>query len=87
MAKFQKTFCSQCGGEFGPGESGYSHCQDHIRPVILAKVSTSHPWNWRTDYVDQLEKEGLVRIEHGRSKWSLTVAGCIELARLTDDRT
>lgn len=27
--KFAKTFCSQCGGEFGPGDSGYSHCIDH----------------------------------------------------------
>ena len=24
--RFQKTFCSQCGGTFGPGDSGYSHC-------------------------------------------------------------
>ena len=29
MARFQKTFCSQCGGTFGPGDSGYSHCIDH----------------------------------------------------------
>lgn len=21
--------CSQCGGEFGPGSSGFSHCQSH----------------------------------------------------------
>lgn len=27
--KFAKTYCSQCGGEFGPGDSGYSHCVDH----------------------------------------------------------
>lgn len=27
--KFEKTYCSQCGGEFGPGDSGYSHCKDH----------------------------------------------------------
>jgi len=27
--KFPATYCSQCGGEFGPGESGYSHCHDH----------------------------------------------------------
>lgn len=29
VPKFEKTFCSQCGGEFGPGENGYSHCSDH----------------------------------------------------------
>lgn len=29
MAKFPKTYCSQCGSEFGPGDSGYSHCDQH----------------------------------------------------------
>ena len=28
-ARFEKTYCSQCGGEFGPGDHGYSHCTDH----------------------------------------------------------
>lgn len=27
--RFVRTYCSQCGGEFGPGEHGYSHCEDH----------------------------------------------------------
>ncbi len=27
--KFEKTYCSQCGKEFGPGDHGYSHCSDH----------------------------------------------------------
>lgn len=27
--QFSATYCSQCGGEFGPGEQGYSHCTDH----------------------------------------------------------
>lgn len=25
----QETFCSQCGGEFGPGNHGFSHCEHH----------------------------------------------------------
>jgi hypothetical protein len=32
MPKFNETFCSQCGEAFGPGDSGYSHCQDHNPP-------------------------------------------------------
>ena len=28
--KFEETFCSQCGESFGPGDSGYSHCKDHL---------------------------------------------------------
>jgi len=27
--KYDKTFCSQCGREFGPGDHGFSHCEDH----------------------------------------------------------
>ena len=29
MAKFQNVSCSHCGQEFGPGDHGYSHCDDH----------------------------------------------------------
>lgn len=29
IAKFGRTYCSQCGGEFGAGDAGYSHCADH----------------------------------------------------------
>jgi hypothetical protein len=29
MPRFAKTFCSQCCGEFGPGDAGYSHCDQH----------------------------------------------------------
>lgn len=31
--KFDKTSCSQCGQEFGPGDCGYSHCSDHKEAV------------------------------------------------------
>lgn len=27
--RFANVSCSQCGREFGPGDSGYSHCKDH----------------------------------------------------------
>jgi hypothetical protein len=32
--KFDKTFCSQCGQEFGPGDHGFSHCSDHQGKII-----------------------------------------------------
>lgn len=28
--RFQQVYCSQCGGSFGPGNAGFSHCSDHI---------------------------------------------------------
>jgi hypothetical protein len=27
--KFSETSCSQCGRVFGPGNSGFSHCDQH----------------------------------------------------------
>jgi hypothetical protein len=29
LPRFADTGCSQCGGSFGPGDYGYSHCKDH----------------------------------------------------------
>jgi hypothetical protein len=29
--KFAETYCSQCGQNLGPGDSGVSHCKDHMR--------------------------------------------------------
>jgi hypothetical protein len=29
MKVFFRTYCSNCGGGFGPGPCGYSHCEDH----------------------------------------------------------
>lgn len=29
MPRFLETFCSHCGEAFGPGNSGYSHCDQH----------------------------------------------------------
>lgn len=34
MAKFAKTYCSSCGGEFGPGDEGFSHCDQHERLML-----------------------------------------------------
>lgn len=42
--RFQNTSCSQCGEDFGPGDSGFSHCSDHT-PFELFK--RAHPeLNW-----------------------------------------
>ncbi|KVU48195.1 hypothetical protein WK69_10825 [Burkholderia ubonensis] len=28
-SRFPRTYCSQCGQCFGPGNGGFSHCSDH----------------------------------------------------------
>jgi hypothetical protein len=50
--KFPQTSCSQCGEDFGPGDSGYSHCRDHrhLQPIDARPVppwsilDRTHPW-------------------------------------------
>ena len=27
--RFDMVYCSHCGGAFGPGDNGYSHCEGH----------------------------------------------------------
>ncbi len=27
--RFANVYCSQCGSDFGPGDNGYSSCDDH----------------------------------------------------------
>lgn len=39
--RFQKTYCSQCGGEFGPGDSGFSHCDQHASDVVACPACCS----------------------------------------------
>jgi uncharacterized OB-fold protein len=33
--RFEMVYCSQCGEAFGPGNAGFSRCDEHTeRPVI-----------------------------------------------------
>ena len=44
-ARFPKTFCSQCGSDFGPGDSGFSDCSSHRRAhraIAEEEVSNMH---------------------------------------------
>jgi hypothetical protein len=45
-SRFPNTYCSQCGGEFGPGDHGYSHCQDHrmnaMTPANYSELANEH---------------------------------------------
>lgn len=39
-ARFAMTYCSQCGSEQGPGDSGVSHCEDHRLGKIVQPYGT-----------------------------------------------
>ena len=36
--RFPVTYCSQCGGAFGPGDHGYSHCSGHTAGMSALEV-------------------------------------------------
>ena len=60
MARFEKTYCSQCGGEFGPGDSGYSHCRDHGPKIVTHHEFPPIPvrsFDWTAHY-DGFEEAG-----------------------------
>jgi hypothetical protein len=40
--KFENTFCSQCGREFGPGDHGFSHCKDHQAAFKFKQKGAHH---------------------------------------------
>ena len=42
MPKFENVYCSQCGQEFGPGDHGYSSCEDH-RPKKVRQIKHIEP--------------------------------------------
>jgi hypothetical protein len=37
LPQYEKTYCSQCGGEFGPGNHGFSHCSNHYSAIASAR--------------------------------------------------
>lgn len=41
---FTATYCSQCGGKFGPGRSGYSDCRDHQDWLTAEEESEANAW-------------------------------------------
>ena len=61
--RFKTTFCSQCGQAFGPGDQGYSHCQDHqvmenvtFTRAVKAQVNlTADQWQLFTASMDCTE--------------------------------
>ena len=84
--KYQSVYCAQCGGIFGPSDSGYSHCKDHIvlpthaRPPAGVHVFEYPLENHGGDGPDQLVC--WIEVENGEAmtRWE---PGCPPLAVMT----
>lgn len=37
MPKFENVGCSSCGRDFGPGDHGFSHCENHSPALMAAR--------------------------------------------------
>jgi hypothetical protein len=58
MAKFERTSCSQCGQDFGPGDCGYSHCQDHEKGNDMkAQARTTKVLRLPPELVEAIERK------------------------------
>lgn len=74
--RFENVSCSQCGREFGPGDHGFSHCQDHPghkRDEMLAELIEMADPNGEIAYtsntreaLDNAETAGLVKAVSGK---------------------
>jgi hypothetical protein len=45
---FARTYCSQCGGEFGSGDAGYSGCSEHDEDIEALRAD-SERLDWLID--------------------------------------
>ena len=70
--KFEKTFCSQCGGEFGPGNEGYSRCKDHQRYANHYGYSDVTPYEvvrWVSDKTVEVREMEAERDDSVKLEW------------------
>lgn len=55
IPRFEKTGCSHCGREFGPGDHGFSHCDQHpgyMRDRLLNRQAAARR-GWETRRIRQ----------------------------------
>ena len=52
--RFANVSCSQCGEDFGPGDNGFSHCDDHPRKIVINYDPKPIPY-FGYDYTAQRE--------------------------------
>lgn len=63
QTRFAEVFCSQCGQSQGPGDHGYSHCDDHpgwkhdrklARRVAAKKAAETRAFNRHCDRLAEI---------------------------------
>lgn len=72
--RFSETFCSQCGGQFGPGNHGYSHCSSHM---ILARkhwMEREEPFDLDGDEMIEFLSEYCTGHEHKESEGKFVIS-------------
>ena len=76
MSMYKNTWCSHCGREFGSGDHGYSHCQDHLgykRDELRVELAEMADHNGEIAYtsntrslLDNAKAAGLVKAISGK---------------------
>lgn len=72
MARFPNVSCSNCGGSFGPGDAGFSHCQDHPGPRREAIERSAFDLYWALRHLlnnPRPDGSGSKVEPHNQSRW------------------
>lgn len=73
VKKFSKTYCSDCGGEFGAGNAGYSHCDQHKGQPDISDQYISSTITWG-EYITKRELQKQRR-DDGLDAWECCDCG------------
>lgn len=72
--RFPNVTCSACGGAFGPGDSGFSHCRDHQhRPADLERKANAAIQRGREIAKDMGVRLPTVHTFATLPRWAVTV--------------
>lgn len=95
IKKFNNVYCSQCGGEFGPGDHGFSHCKDHqnkslvcpsfIKQMEFELQNNKHKGDWRQWNPTALQ--ALSELQHHEAKLinALAIGDCERVREFSAD--
>lgn len=71
---FESTSCSQCGGQFGAGAQGYSHCKDHQVYANLYSYTDVTPYEvvrWVSDKTIEVREMDAVEDRSVKLEWEI----------------
>lgn len=81
-ARFAQTYCSQCGGSFGPGNHGYSSCRSHgSRDAFESAYWSAEEMEQAKAFANDPEDVARALVEGVREDTAKAIATALQLLR------